>query len=286
MVVIVVCSALFLVGLVLIIVLGGKPVEPPHQQKSPNRLQDPYRVEHQLAALRLYAWWATVLSVTAFASGILIAGAGGRIAMRVLALTSPNAVGRITEAQATVGNITVGGTVALFIFGGLFAGYLSAGLYLLIHRWLPRGRLGGAAFGLLLLIVFGAVLDPLRAGNIDFAIVGPGWLSVLLFSALSILHGMLIAAVAGWYGSRLPAYSSHNRRAYWPLLASVVFPAGGLLLGAGAVVVMVGARIMPSGSQWWASRPVLWFGRGVLALSVVLSLPIFTDSLVHIAQRI
>lgn len=284
MVIIVVCSALFLLGLVLIIVLGGKPVHARQPQVPPAGSEDPYRVEHQLAALRRYVWWATVLSVTAVASGVLIAGAGGRIVMRVLALTSPDALGKITEAQATVGDITVGGTAALFIFGGLSAGYLSAGLYLLVHRWLPGGRLGGAAFGLLLLIVFGAALDPLRAENIDFVFVGPGWLSVLLFSVLSVLHGMLIAAVAGWYSSRLPAYSSRSPRAYWPLLASVLFLPAGLLLGVGAAVVMVGARILPLGTQWWASRPVLWAGRGVLALSVILSLPIFAGSLTRIVQ--
>ena len=285
MVVMIVCSALFLVGLLLIIVLGGKPVQAPQQEVPPAGSTDPYRVRHQLAALRHYVWWATVLSVTAFASGILIAGAGGRIVMRVLAVTSPNALGRITEAEATVGTISVGGTLTVFIFGGLFAGYSSAALYLLVQRWLPGGRLGGALFGFLLLIVFGALLDPLRAENIDFAIVGPGWLSVLLFSVLAILHGMFIAAVAGWYGSRLPAYSSYNPRAYWPLLANVLFPPGALLLGAGAVVVMIGARIMPVVTPWWTSRPVVWAGRGVLALSALLSLPFFIGSLAHIMQQ-
>jgi hypothetical protein len=47
-----------------------------------------------------------------------------------------------------------------------------------VHRWLPAGWVGGLASGVLLLVVAGTRLEPLRRGNPDFDLVGPGWLSV------------------------------------------------------------------------------------------------------------
>ena len=118
--------------------------------------------------------------------------------MRVMALTSPaSAQGRLTEAQAIVGIPTVEGTMALLIFAGLPAGFAAAFIYMLIHRWLPAGRLAGPALGVLLLLGFGASVDPLRPDNIDFGIVQPGWLAVVLFAAVAVFHGALVAAVAG-----------------------------------------------------------------------------------------
>ena len=52
--------------------------------------------------------------------GLLAAGAGGRLAMRLMAVTAGDgAQGRITEADEVVGEITVGGTVGFVVFGGL-----------------------------------------------------------------------------------------------------------------------------------------------------------------------
>ncbi|WP_217496203.1 hypothetical protein [Arthrobacter sp. 24S4-2] len=148
-------------------------------------------------------------------------GAGGRLVMRVLAVTSPaSAQGRLTEAQANVGFPTIDGSIALLFFGGLPAGFAAAFIYLLIHRWLPAGRRAGPLFGALLLLVLGASVEPFRADNIDFAIVGPGWLSVVLFSALAVLHGAVVAAVAGAFSERLPLPSGQDWKHYLPLLGA------------------------------------------------------------------
>ena len=42
----------------------------------------------------------------------------------------------------------------------------------------------------------GSRLDPLRADNFDFALVGPDWLSIVAFTALALFQGMLTWAVA------------------------------------------------------------------------------------------
>ena len=219
------------------------------------------------------------------ASGILTAGAGGRIVMRVLALTSPDAVGRLTEAQAHVGDITADGTLTLLIFGALPGAFVSAVLYALIHSWLPRGRLGGAVFGGVLLLLFATTLEPQRADNVDFDILGPGWLAALLFSSPVILHGMLVAAITGWYCGRLPLRSSRPWLAYSPLLAAVVYLPVGILLVLGAVLVLIGTSLMPSPARWWSSRAAIWTDRAALALLVALAIPGFVGSGVSIVGR-
>jgi len=143
-------------------------------------------------------WYGCLVVVAGVIAGLLGAGAGGRLIMRALALTSPpSADGQITEAQEVVGEMSVGGTLGLLIFGGAFTGVLAAALYVVLYRWLPSGRARGVAFGALILVAFSWWVEPLRGSNPDFDIVGPGWLTVVAFSALALVEGMLVAAVVG-----------------------------------------------------------------------------------------
>jgi hypothetical protein len=41
----------------------------------------------------------------------------------------------------------------------------------------------------------GSQIEPLRADNFDFALVGPAWLAVVAFSSLALFHGMLVVAL-------------------------------------------------------------------------------------------
>ena len=56
---------------------------------------------------------------------LLVAGAGSRLVMRLLALTSRDVEGSFTEADEVVGDISLDGTLALIVFGGLPAGLLT-----------------------------------------------------------------------------------------------------------------------------------------------------------------
>ena len=76
------------------------------------------------------------------------------------------------------------------------AGFLSGALYALVGPLLPPGRAGGVALGALLLVFAGTRLEPLRADNPDFLIVGPAWLAVIAFTALGLFQGMLVTAMA------------------------------------------------------------------------------------------
>ena len=225
------------------------------------------------------------------------------LVMRVLAFTSPaSAQGRLTEAQANVGFPTIEGSIALLFFGGLPAGFAAAFIYLLLHRWFPARKVAGPMLGVLLLLGFGASVEPFRSDNIDFGIVGPGWLSVVLFSALAVLHGAVVAAVAGAFGGRLPLPSGQNWKYYRPLLAAILFVPAGVVLGAGALAVMVwtrldavvrsrrrqGAEGEPAAKPPSADRRravIDWAARGVLGVAALAALPPFVSAVASIVSR-
>jgi hypothetical protein len=207
--------------------------------------------------------------------------------MRLLAATAGGAAqGRITEADQVVGKITVGGTIGFIVFTGLFFGLGTGALYLLIRRWLPRGRLGGLAFGAVLLVVAATRIEPLRRDNPDFDLVGPGWLSVVVFAALVVAHGMCVAAVAGRYSRLLPLLSGRTSSvvAHAPLLllapiAPVLVPVA--LVG---VVTALAARVRPS-PPTMQSRRFTVVGRAALIAVVLAAIPGFVSAVADILDR-
>lgn len=236
--------------------------------------------------LRLYAWWAAVFIVIGTATGILITGAGGRLVMRLLALMSPEATGRLTEGQAAVGEISLEGTLAFALFGALPFAFASAALYLLVVPWLPRGALGGLLLGAVMFITVSPFVDPLRAENFDFDIVGPGWLAVVAFALLALLQGAALSAIAGRLSRSLQLMTRRN----WPqtvvplLLAVVLFPIGAVL-AVGALVTFALPRLLPWFLVVRASRTGVVVGRVLLAVAVVAALPAFAGAVVSIWGR-
>jgi hypothetical protein len=207
--------------------------------------------------------------------------------MRLLAVTAGDeAQGRITEANEVVGRISAGGTVEFVVFTALFFGTASGGAYLLVRRWLPGGRAGGLVYGVLLLLLAGTRLDPLRAGNVDFALVGPGWVSVAAFSALVLLHGMLVAALAGRASRAIPLLA----RAPWPvaahaplLLLAPLVPVVIILAVVGGLVVLATRSRQVLGA--WHASWLVPAGQLVLALAVLASLPGFVSAVAGIIGR-
>ena len=140
-------------------------------------------------------------------AGLLVAGLGGRLVMRVLAATSGDAAqGRATDAEEIVGEITLGGTIAFLIFVGLAAGVFAAVVYMLLRRALPStAGPAGLLLGVVLLGTIG-VIDPLSPDNVDFAILEPTWLAVLLVVATGLLLGTTFTAVTAWLINRAPRW--------------------------------------------------------------------------------
>jgi hypothetical protein len=284
--VILVCAALVLAGLAAVVRWGSLPVERPPAPPLP--AGDPAEPPPASLVARRYLWYLALAAASGAAGGILAAGAGGRLVMRLLAVTAgAGAQGRITEAEEIVGRITIDGTIGFVLFTGLFLGLPSAVGYLLLRRWLPAGRAGGLAYGALLLVVAGTRLEPLRRGNPDFDLVGPGWLAVTAFAALVLFHGMLVAALAGRFSRAMPLVAARPGAlaVYVPLFLLLLpgWPVAVVLAIVGLVVVLV-SRI-PSIVATLHSRLVVPVGRVALAVAALVAFPGFASAVVDILGR-
>ena len=131
-------------------------------------------------------------------AGLLVAGLGGRLVMRIAAALNPQATGLRTEADEIVGVVSLNGTLALMVFGGLAFGLLAAIVWSVVGPWLPaRGPRRLVAAGLTA-VPFGAPFL-VRPGNTDFAILGSDSAIVALLLGLIALVGVAVA----WLGDRL-----------------------------------------------------------------------------------
>jgi hypothetical protein len=181
------------------------------------------------AALR-YLRGVAVALVGGFWAGALVTGPAMRLIMRLLAVTAgDDAQGRLTEADEIVGTIDAGGTVALWLFGGVLPALLSGFAYVVFRRLLPPGRLGGVVFGAFHLVVGATRIDPLRPDNPDFDLLGPGWLSVLTFGLACVVHGMAVVALANRYSQAVPPQIS-SRAGWVRALLPLALPAALLLI--------------------------------------------------------
>jgi len=282
--VIVGCIVLVVVGLLAIVRWGGLAVQPPPAPADDDTV--PAARPPVSLVVRRYLWYLTLAISAGVGAGILAAGAGGRLAMRLLAVTAgPTAQGRITEADQVVGRISAEGTLGFIVFTGLFFGAASGAAYLLLRRWLPEGRTGGVAFGALLLVLAGTRLEPLRPGNPDFDLVGPGWVSVAAFAALVLFHGMLLAALAGRLSRAVPLLALTPRAiiAHVPLLLLAL---GSVALVAAIVgVAVVAASQVPAVAGVWRDRRLVTAGRVILSLVALAALPSFARAITDILGR-
>ena len=240
-----------------------------------------------VAACRRYLRGLALAAVGGMWTGLLVTGPAVRLIMRLLAVTAGDrAQGMQTEAEEVVGDIDLDGTIGLFIFGGLLPALVSAGIYVVIRRWLPAGRWGGIAFGVLHLVVVATRVDPLRADNPDFDIVGPGWLAALLFGVACLAHGVAVAAFTNRFSLELPARAGSKRSArvvvplvptVFVLLASAFFA---IPIAVGLAVALVVSRIDVARRRWVDPA-----GRLVLAGLALVTAPGALLDLIDIAGR-
>ena len=280
---------LLLAGVALALAWGATPYQ--SWEPAGAHARDPAPPPVSVSAKR-YVRGVAVGLVGGFWAGALLTGPAMRLIMRLLAVTAgPGAQGRLTEAGEVIGEIDLDGTVGLYLFGGILPGLLSGALYVLLRRWLPAGRAGGVVFGALHLIVAATRVDPLRPGNPDFDLVGPGWLSMLTFGLAAVLHGMAVAAIANRYSMAFPPTASDRAtrvRTLLPLVPPVLIliPGAFLLLPLGlglALAVLVGR--VDEGPRIANSRGFLLAGRAGLAAIALASLPGAATALYRVIVR-
>jgi hypothetical protein len=181
-----------------------------------------------------------VTTVAGGVSGFLAGGIGGRLAMRLLALTSPDiAQGRLTDDAARVGEFTLGGSFGLALALGIIGAILGLG-YLLVRRVLPSSPTARIARTALLTAAVGGAVLIHDHPSFDYSILAPTWLAVVLFMAIPGLYGAALAFLVERYAApdppRFPGPLSrlwHTRAvtrlgsaAYWIVVAWGVYNIG------------------------------------------------------------
>jgi hypothetical protein len=186
---------------------------------------------------------AVVAMLGGAGAGVLVAGLGGRLVMRILAATSGDAAqGLLTEADERVGRITSSGTMGLVVFVGLFGGIAGGLVYVAIRRWLPRRTWqAGLVLGVLALGL--ARFDALAPDNKDFDLLRPTWLAVVLIVALFPAFGVTAAAVI----ERIDRSWTHRPVGLIPLV--LLAPIGPFAL---AVIVVAGGALAARRAGWRA----------------------------------
>lgn len=193
--------------------------------------------------------------------GILLAGVGGRVVMRLAALLVPDAAGSFTENGNIVGEITVAGTVALVGFIGLFFGAMAGSVWVVIRPWLPDRSATRAVLAVPIALAVG-VTGLIEARNPDFAVLEHHPLVVASLVLLVALFGPALVVAERWFDRRLP----HPGRGDLVVLVGYALVAGlGSLLTLALVVPqLLGSDIAVAGLAlvlvgictlaWWSLR--------------------------------
>jgi hypothetical protein len=193
------------------------------------------------------------------AGGVVVGGLGGRVVMMVAARLNPDATGRLTEAGEIVGAFTLNGTLALILFGGVFAGFAAGVTWVVISPWVPWSGWRRWLFAAPLGISLGAFLL-IRASNIDFRILDA---DAVIVAMLLGLVGLIAAAVA-WLDEALDRRLPHaDRRPRASFIGYGVIALFGLLF------VPVVLRFFFTSEGCACSSPPVFVGLILVALGLI-----------------
>lgn len=157
------------------------------------------------------------------AAGATIGGLGGRLAMRILFLTSDDGVkGVESDDGFDIGRFSYVDTAGLILVA-TFLGIVAALAYFAVHP-----ALGGLGRGPVLLaavffgVVGGAVI--VHRGGVDFTLLEPAWLAIAMFVVICTAFGATIALVLGDALADDGWPLRHGWRVLAPPFAALVFP--------------------------------------------------------------
>ena len=215
-------------------------------------------------------------------AGVLFLGAGSRVVMRISALLNPEARGVITENENIVGDITLGGTLGLVIFIGIFGGLVVGTVWVVVRGWLPDDLPRRLPLAALLTAATGS-FAVVAADNHDFRTLNPPGLHVAMFVAIVGLAGAATAGLDRLLEGRVPTakgvvavfggMAGIGLVFAAPFLAALFFlgaaggappwPAGLALIAATVATVAGWARYYSEGDAGLATRPVWQWRLGV-----------------------
>jgi hypothetical protein len=187
---------------------------------------------------------AGLMSLAGVLSGLFWGGLGGRIAMRILLLTSPDNVrGVISDDGFEIGKLS-SESIVLFIFAAVLGGIIGFGGGLV--RMVTAGPtwLIASGFGLACGPFFGALL--VTPDGVDFQLLEPLGLAVVLFVALPGLWGSTTVVLAEYLAQPGIMFDKPLRRLNERRLGFLGWGLLGLLTVVGVVGLAVDVRELAS----------------------------------------
>jgi hypothetical protein len=234
--------------------------------------------------------------------GIVVGGLGGRLLMRLVAILHPDAVGEITENGNRIGDITLGGTLFLILFGLILCA-LAGVLWVIVSPWIP-GHTGVRALLTAGIAIATGTPELIIGRNPDFVILDHDPRVVALLVALVGLIGLSIALLDSWLDRRLP-HAVTGRRSPAVFYATVTLMGAVLVLPVVLLVFLTsdeyqlplraGYALLVVGlctATWWglrvrgrviAPRGLVIAAQGALLVAVVLGV---LTSLPHISRAL
>lgn len=194
-------------------------------------------------------------------AGLVVGGLGGRVVMRLAALVVPESAGMFTENGNRIGAITLSGSVALVIFGGLFAGLAAGVVWVTVSPWIPGSGARRALLTMPIAIALSGVFL-VRGDNIDFLVLRNNAPVVALLLVPIAILGLTIAWLDDVFDRRLPRVGPGPSPVLfgYAVVTSIglvfVIPIAGAYLGDSRTLPM-GVTLLATGAAtvaWWTLR--------------------------------
>jgi hypothetical protein len=184
------------------------------------------------------AWWVLVGAASGAIAGGLVGGVGGRLAMLLLRLTSPDVVtGMVSDDGFEIGVVSLD-TVQLVLAMAML-GAINGVLYAAVRGALPR-RLRLPLWSVFAAVLGGASI--VHDDGVDFTFVEPAALAIALFVLLPGAAAAVVVLLVE-RGSRVEPWSD-SRLAVGLCLGAI---AGTFALGFAALVAVVALGVRRSG---------------------------------------
>jgi hypothetical protein len=195
---------------------------------------------------RVVAWRVVVGTAAGAVAGFLVGGIGGRLAMLLLRLTSPDAVvGLTTDDGFEIGVIST--STFPFLAAMTMLGGINGALYAGLRGTIPaRLRLPLWTMGWACIVGAGVVHDD----GIDFVVLDPLWLAIALFVLLPGAAAAVVVLLAERW-SALPPWGSRRRSAL--LVVAALASSFGAVVALGVAVLMLAVFALLERVGSWAA---------------------------------